>query len=243
MTRDGERDAGSVRAVPTILVVEDDEPHRRAVTLALTGRGFDVVAVGDGRGARAAVESGRPDLVLLDLGLPDIDGVDLCRHLHAWPGAPIIIVSADAEDQRIIDGLGQGAGDYVVKPVAIEVLLARIAVQLRHAALVAPLLEEQVIHVGDVSIDLTSHEVLVAGESVDLRPQQFAILGVLARNAGRLVTHDVLVRALGGGTDEPARNAVRINVSRLRTRLGTGPQRPEVVSERHVGYRLVPPSA
>lgn len=227
--------------MPKILVVEDDEPHRRTLTLALGARGFDVVAAGDGREARAAVEAERPDLILLDLGLPDIDGIDLCRHLHAWPGCPIIIVSADREDDRIIEALGVGADDYTVKPVAIEVLSARIAVQLRHATKLAPLLDETVVRVGDLTVDLDAHEVRIGDQRVELRPQQFAILGVLARNAGRLVTHEVLLRALGSGSDESARNSVRINVSRLRASLGRGPERPQVVSERHVGYRLVPP--
>lgn len=229
------------RAVPKVLVVDDDEAHRRVVELALTGRGFEVATAGDGRQARAAVEADIPDLILLDLGLPDIDGVDLCKHLHTWPGRPIIIVSADGDDARIVDALSVGADDYAVKPVTIEVLLARIAVQLRHASKLAPLLEETVLTVGDVMIDLSAHEVMIDGERVELRPQQFAILGVLARNADRLVTHEVLARALGAGNDEPARNAVRVNISRLRTKLGSGPNRPQLTSERHVGYRLVPP--
>ncbi|MGD9704952.1 MAG: response regulator transcription factor [Acidimicrobiia bacterium] len=226
----------------TILVVEDDEPHRRALTIALTARGFRVVEAGDGREARLAVEAEPPDLVLLDLGLPDVDGVDLCRHLHSWPGCPIIIVSADANDQRIVDALGVGADDYVVKPVTIEVLMARIGVQLRHAAVVAPLLDDHEVLVGDVRIDVPGHYVEVAGEPLELQPQQFTILSILMRNAGRLVTHDVLARALGSGVDQPDLNAVRVNVSRLRRRLGDGPERPEIVSERHVGYRLAPRS-
>ncbi len=202
-----------------------------------------MVAVGDGRGARCAVETERPDLVLLDLGLPDVDGVELCRHLCAWPASPIIIVSADGDDRRIVAALEVGADDYVVKPVAMDVLAARIGVQLRHAAQVAPLLDDQVLVVGEVALDVAAHEVAAGGEPIDLKPQQFAILSILMRNVGRLVTHAVLSRALGGGGDEPDLNAVRINVSRLRRSLGEGPGRPLIVSERHVGYRLVPPPA
>lgn len=229
--------------MPTILVVEDDEPHRQAMTLALGRRGFDVIGAADGAAAGHAVEQSRPDLILLDLGLPDIDGVDLCRHLHTWPGSPIIIVSAHHDDERVIAGLNAGANDYVTKPVAVDVLAARIAVQLRQATRIAPLLEQELITVGDVTIDLAAHEARAGGQRVELRAQPFSILSVLGRNVDRIVTHEVLLRALGADDDDSARNSLRINVSRLRAALGTGPNRPTIVSERHVGYRLVPPSA
>ena len=227
----------------SILVVEDDASHRRFLEIALTARGFEVTPAGDGRQARDAVEAGHHDLVLLDLGLPDIDGVELCRQLHVWPAVPIIIVSADADDERIVAALGVGADDYVVKPVSPEVLVARIGVQLRHAAVAAPVLISNVLGVGDVRLDSTAHQVDVAGSPIELNVAQFTILRILMRNVGTLVTHQVLARALGRGSDEPDRNAVRINVSRLRQRLGVGPERPQLLTERRVGYRLVPPGA
>jgi len=228
-------------AVPTILVIEVDEQQRRAIEIALTARGFDVSVVGDGRSAREAVETMRPDLVLLDLGLPDIDGIHLCRHLHVWPAAPIIVVSTDDDDARIVAALDGGADDYVVKPCTIDVLVARIRVQLRHASLAAPMLIGQVLSVGDVRLDNVGHEVDAGGARLELNVQQFTILMILMRNVGTLVTYEVVARAVGRGSGAVDRNGIRVNVSRLRRQLGDGPDRPQIITERHVGYRLVSP--
>jgi two-component system KDP operon response regulator KdpE len=237
----GPRGAGKFAAMPAILLVEDDVTHRRALSLGLTGRNYDVIEAASGAEARRVVEASRPDLVLLDLGLPDIDGIDLCRHLHAWPAAPIIVVSGDADDQRMLAAFEVGADDYVVKPVAMDVLVARINVHLRHAARAAQVFDDRVDELGDVRIDYDAHLVEVAGEPVDLGAQQFTILSILMRHAGRLVTHDVLAKATGNGAEPADRNAVRVQVSRLRGALGTGEARPQIVNERHVGYRLEGP--
>lgn len=223
----------------TLLVVEDDAAHRRVLRLGLVARGHDIVEAGDGRSAREAVEATRPDLVLLDLGLPDIDGVDLCRHLRVWPNAPIIVVSAEDDDQRMVAAFAEGADDYVVKPVVLDVLAARIAVHLRYASRLAESTPDT-LAVGDVRLDVDAHVVEIDGQSVDLRPQQFTMLEMLMRHEGRLVTHEMLQTALARGEDAPERAAIRIGVHRLRTALGDGPARPQVVTERHVGYRLLP---
>ena len=227
----------------SILLVEDDAAHRRTIELALGARGFAVTAVEDGRSAREAVDVERPDLILLDLGLPDIDGIDLCRQLRVWPDAPIVVVSGDGHDDRIVTALAVGADDYVVKPVAVDVLVARIGVQLRHAAATAPLLAGQILESGDLRLDTAAHEVQAGGRPVDLNPQQFAVLAILVRNAGRVVTHDVLARAIGRDGERLDRNALRVSVSRMRRRLGDGPARPRIVTERPIGYRLEPPVA
>ena len=229
--------------MPSILLVEDDAPQRRAVELGLTARGFAVTAVADGHSARRAVDASHHDVVLLDLGLPDIDGIELCRRLHVWPGAPIVVVSGNDRDDRIVAALDVGADDYVVKPVTIDVLAARIGVQLRHAAMTAPVLSAQILEVGDVRLDTASHEVEAGGDLVTLNHQQFTILAVLMRNVGALVEHHVLARAMGGDADGNERNALRVAVSRLRHRLGTGPARPAIVTEKPIGYRLVPPAS
>lgn len=227
--------------MPVLLMVDDDAAHRRTLAIGLAARGYELIEAGDGKGARAAVEARQPDLVLLDLGLPDIDGVELCRHLHIWPAAPIIIVSADADDRRMVQSFEVGADDYVVKPVVIDVLAARIAVHLRRADQIAHAVEPTVLCIGDVRVDLAAHAVQAGAEEILLRPQQFTVLTVLMRNVGRLVTHDVLARALGSNGEEPHRNAVRISIHRLRAALGEGPDRPQIVTERHIGYRLVAP--
>jgi two-component system KDP operon response regulator KdpE len=227
--------------VPSILVVEDYAPHRRTLQLGLSARGFEVTAVGDGRAARDAVDSAHHDVVLLDLGLPDIDGIELCRLLHVWPGSPIVVVSGDGNDGRIVAALEVGADDYVVKPVTIDVLVARIGVQLRHATATAGVIKGQVLEAGDVTVDTAAHETCIAGVPVELNAQQFTILTILLRNPGKLVTHEVLARASGYGHPSD-RNALRVAVSRLRRRLGDGPDRPEIITEKPVGYRLRVPS-
>ena len=220
-------------------MVEDDAPHRRALELGLSARGFDVTVVGDGHSVRDAVDSAHHDVILLDLGLPDVDGIELCRRLRVWPGAPIV-VSGDADEARIIAALDVGADDYVVKPVAIDVLVARIGVQLRHAAVAASVVQAQILEVGDIRLDTAAHEVHVGGTPVTLNAQQFTILSILLRNAGKVVAHDVLARASGYGNPSD-RNALRVAVSRLRHRLGRNPDRPEILTEKPVGYRLTVP--
>jgi two-component system KDP operon response regulator KdpE len=227
--------------MPSLLVVEDDAAHRRTLRVGLSSRGFEIVEAGDGRAARTAVEGHRPDLVLLDLGLPDIDGVDLCRHLRIWPAAPIIVVSAEADDHRMVEAFAAGADDYVVKPVVLDVLAARIAVHLRYAARLAQTSEPELLVVGDVEVDLGAHSAAVAGRPIALRPQQYALLQLMMRHAGRLVTHDMIGQALARGSEVPDRKAIRLAVHRLRTELGEGPERPQLVTEHHVGYRLIAP--
>jgi len=226
--------------VASILLVEDDAAHRRAIEIGLAARGFDVTAVGGGTAAREAVDAARPDVVVLDLGLPDIDGLELCRRLRVWPGAPIVVLSGNGGDDQIVAALDVGADDYVVKPVTIDILVARIGVQLRHAAVAAPLLDRRVIEVGAIRLDPASREVEAAGQAIELNAQQFTILAVLMRNAGAVVRHEVLARALGGGVAGPDRNALRVAVSRLRQRLGSAPGRARIVTEKQTGYRLQP---
>ena len=180
-------------------------------------------------------------MVVLDLGLPDVDGLELCHHLHVWPARPIIVVSGDVDDERIVAALRVGADDYVAKPVALDVLAARIDVQLRHAAVSAPLLATAILTVGDVRVDLASHEADVAGRPLELNAQQFTILATLMRNVGKLVSYDVLARALGRAADDPDLSVLRSGVSRLRRRLEDGPSGLIIVAERHVGYRLLAP--
>lgn len=228
--------------MPRVLVIEDDRAECRATEIVLTGRGFDVVVAGSAREAFAATAlPDTIDVVLLDLGLPDADGVSLCGRLRTWPGAPIIVVSGDGREERIIGALAAGADDFVVKPIVNEVLLARIQVQLRHAAR-ASASEDRPIRVGDVELDAVAHRVRVGGVDLDLNAQLFIVLRELMFDAGCLVTYERLLRALGKGDQDGERQALRSGVSRLRKQLGTGAHRPDIVVERHVGYRLMPPS-
>ena len=228
--------------MPSILVVEDDAPHRRALELGLSARGFEVTAVGDGRAARDAVDSAHHDVVLLDLGLPDIDGIELCRHLHVWPGSPIVVVSGDGDDRRIVAALEVGADDYVVKPVTIDVLVARIGVQLRHAAATAALVDGQVLEAGDVTVDTAAHEVAHRRRCPSSStPSSSRSSTILLRNAEQAGD------ARGAGAGQRLRRPVGSQRARVSpsaasaTASATGPDRPEIVTEKPVGYRLVVP--
>ena len=227
--------------VGSLLVVEDEEPQQRTLTAGFGARGFHVDVAASGRAALDRAEALRPDLAIVDLGLPDMDGLEVCRHLLVRGVCPVIVVTADAVEDRMIAALDMGAADYVVKPFSLDVLAARVRRVLReHDEGAAVGLEP--IDCGDVRIDVAAHEVWVAGEQVPLPPAQFALLGVLVRNSGRVLTYQALSRAVHGEDRASAsgREALRTSVSALRRRLGTGPDRPVIRTESRVGYRLVP---
>jgi two-component system KDP operon response regulator KdpE len=228
----------SLPELARILVIEDERPQQIALEAALTSRGYDVDIASTAARALRLASVTEPDLVLLDLGLPDADGIDLCRHLRSMLRCPIIVVSADSVEHRIVAALDLGADDYVVKPYLPSVLMARIRVALRHAAATAPLVQDTVLRCGDVIVDVSAHQVQVAGEIIDLQARAFALLTVLIRNEGKVLTYRMLSRALDGVEGEGELNALRVLVSKLRKQLGTGPRRPVIVTELNVGYRL-----
>ena len=182
------------------------------------------------------------DLVLLDLGLPDVGGLHLCRFLRATLACPIVVVSGDDRSQSTVALLDGGADDYVVKPYDPDVLLARVRVALRHRATTVGQLDDTVLRCGDITIDVAGHQARLGDEVVDVLPRQFELLVTLCRNPDRILTYDTLVKAIWG-FDPPgdADKALRTIVSRLRRTLGNHPQRPRIETERHVGYRFVTP--
>lgn len=227
-----------------ILVVEDDAAQREALTSLLAARGHSVEAVASGAAALDAVSLLSPDLVLLDLGLPDIDGLDLCRHLLLHVQCPIIAVTADAVEDRVVAALEMGASDYVVKPYRPNELMARVSVGLRHQLATAPLRADEMLVAGDVEVDVSGHRVRIGLVEVDMLPRQFDLLCALARNQGRLMTYDMLIRMMWGD-DLPVNPhlALRTAISKVRASLGVGANRPAVETEQRVGYRLVVPVA
>ena len=225
---------------PLIVVIEDERPQQVVLTTALGAHGYRVEVAGTGVEGLQVVSSFEPDLVLLDLGLPDIDGIELCRHVRNIVDCPVLIVTADHLDARMVEALDLGADDYILKPFNLDVLLARIRVALRHRSALAPLRGDDVLVCGDVQIDVGAHQVLVGETIVELSARPFALITILVRNQGRVVGLPTLLRALESyGTDDF--NAVRVLVSKLRKVLGTGPQRPTIETEVGVGYRLVGP--
>jgi len=226
---------------PTVLVVEDDDETRAALTRELTTRGYRVVEAGDGHTALLAWESRRPDVVLLDLGLPDVDGLDIVRRIRREATTPIVILSGRYEEREKVEALERGADDYVTKPFGVDELNARLRVALRRAA--GPVADQGGrIAVGPLEFDAARHEARVGGKPLDLTPREFEILRVLLTNAGRLVTKGRLLRAVWGEAYAGEDSYVYVHVSQLRRKLAAadpgGSLRDLIVTEPGVGYRV-----
>jgi len=241
-----DREAG-----PTVLVVDDEPTILRALRAGLEARGYRVRTATDGQGAIDTVALEAPDLVVLDLGLPDIDGVDVCRRIREWSDVPIVVLSADGSDQRKVVALDEGADDYVTKPFSMAELLARVRVALRHRPTVgagasmghgARPIDQSVLVVGDLRVDVARRHVDVGGRRVDLTPKEFAFLVLLARWPGRVLTHGAILAEVWGPGYETETQYLRVYASQLRKKLDEDPSRPRLVTEPGVGYRLVDPS-
>lgn len=227
---------------PTILIVEDDDETRRAVARELLARGYRIEEAPDGETALRRWELRRPDLVLLDLGLPDIDGLQIVRRIRADSATtPIVILSGHYDERVKVVALEQGADDYVTKPFGVEELNARLRVALRHALGPAADAKGRIV-VGPLEFDGPRHEVRIEGEPIDLTPREFEILRVLLSNPGRLVTKGRLLRAVWGTAYQGEDSYVYVHVSQLRRKLAAadhdGRLRDLIVTEPGVGYRI-----
>ncbi|HEX2700483.1 MAG TPA: response regulator transcription factor [Acidimicrobiales bacterium] len=224
-----------------ILLVEDDPGGAEVVATALRAREYAVTVVTTGADALEAVSRCEPDVVVLDLGLPDIDGIEVCRRLRRWFLNPIVVLSADGAEDRKIAALDEGADDYVTKPFSVPELQARLRVALRHRALAATVVDPRTIRLGDVVVDVGAHQVLVGGAPVPLTRKEFALLALLAANAGKVMTHGALMGHVWGSARRQGTESLRVHVTQLRKKLGAGPGRPRILTEPGVGYRLAVP--
>ena len=233
--------AAHTSAGATVLIVEDDEATRRALMRDLAARGYRVQGAADGAAAVRQWETRRPDVVLLDLGLPDMDGLAIVRRIRREALTPIIILSGRYEQREKVTALESGADDFVTKPFGVDELNARIRVALRRSA--GPAADGAGrIEVGPLEFDATKHEVRVHGRPVDLAPREFEILRVLLTHAGRLVTKGRLLRAVWGQTYQAEDAYIYVYVSQLRRKLAAadpdGELRDLIVTEPGVGYRV-----
>jgi two-component system, OmpR family, KDP operon response regulator KdpE len=231
----------SEAARPTVLGVEDDTETRAALARELGGRGYRVEEAADGRSALRRWEIRRPDVVLLDLGLPDMDGIDVIGRIRRDANTPIVILSGRYDEREKVEALERGADDYVTKPFGVEELNARLRVALRRAA--GPKSDDQGrVEVGPLVLDASTHEVRVNGAVVDLTPREFEILRVLLAHAGRIVTKGRLLRSVWGAAYQAENSYVYVHVSQLRRKLAasdkTGALRNLIVTEPGVGYRV-----
>jgi two-component system KDP operon response regulator KdpE len=226
---------------PVVLVIEDDEETRAALVRDLMARGYRVSEAGDGHEAMLRWESRRPDVILLDLGLPDIDGLDIVRRIRREATTPIVILSGRYEERQKVEALERGADDYVTKPFGVDELNARLRVALRHAAGPAADQSGRIV-VGPLEFDAARHEARVSGQRIDLTPREFEILRVLLSNAGRLVTKGRLLRAVWGEAYSGEDSYVYVHVGQLRRKLAdadpSGALRDLIVTEPGVGYRI-----
>jgi two-component system KDP operon response regulator KdpE len=220
-----------------ILVVDDDPQLLRALRINLSARGYDVVLAPDGATALTAASRQPPDLVVVDLGLPDVDGVDVVEGLRGWSTVPVIVLSARDQEQSKVRALDAGADDYVTKPFGMDELLARVRAALRRSA---PLPQEPVINTGAFTIDLAARQVTRDGANVRLTPTEWHLLEVLVRNAGKLVPHRQLLQEVWGPRYESETNYLRVYLAQLRAKLERDPARPHhLVTEPGIGYRFV----
>ncbi len=223
---------------PVILVVEDEAPIRRFVMQGLSAQGFTPVEAATAQAAILAATSRRPDAILLDLGLPDRDGLTVLRDLRGWFDRPIIILSARGQEEDKVAGLDAGADDYVAKPFGMPELLARLRAALRRT--VSALTPEPTLTCGDLVLDLVGHACTRAGEVVRLTPLEFSLLAELMRHAGRLVTHRQLMQAGWGPHAGSEGGSLRLIVHQLRRKIELDPSQPQRLhTEVGVGYRFI----
>jgi two-component system KDP operon response regulator KdpE len=224
---------------PVVLVVDDEAPIRKFLRAGLESQGYALVEAATGKDAIAQAATRAPDIVLLDLGLPDVDGFEVVRRIREWSALPIIVLSARGQEGDKIRALDAGADDYVTKPFAMGELLARMRAALRHAARAGETGEDSVLEFGDLAVDLGRRRVTVAGTEVKLTPIEYRLLATLARHAGRVLTHAQLLREVWGPGYTSQHHYLRVYMAQLRHKLERDPARPRfLLTEPGVGYRL-----
>lgn len=223
----------------TILIIEDEPQMRKFLRASLTSHGFSVVEASSAREGEALATTSAASLLLLDLGLPDGDGIELVRRLREWYRAPIIVVSARGREADKVEALDAGADDYLTKPFGVGELLARIRVAFRHAQASDAGRVTPVIAVGPLSIDLDRREVAVSGAPVHLTPIEYRLLVLLAQNAGKVLTHRQILHDVWGPAYAGQTHYVRVHMAELRKKIEADPARPRLlITEPAVGYRL-----
>jgi two-component system KDP operon response regulator KdpE len=224
---------------PTIIVIEDESQLRRVLRATLEANGFRCVETESARQGLLDAETYRPDLLLVDLGLPDRDGIEVIRGVRKWSVVPIIVLSARSQESDKIAALDAGADDYVTKPFTVGELLARIRTALRHAAIHGRPESKETLADGDLSIDLLRRRVFVKEHEIHLTPIEYRLLSVLIRNAGKVVTYNHLLRDVWGPGKVDQYHYVRTYIADLRRKLEGDPARPVyLLTEVGVGYRL-----
>lgn len=224
---------------PVVLLIEDEPEMRRFLRAALGTESVQLVEAATAREGLAQAAGRKPDLVLLDLGLPDGDGIDVTRRIREWSGVPIIVISARGQESDKVAALDAGADDYLTKPFGVPELLARMRVALRHAARLASGKDEPIFVSGDLRVDLGRRQVLVGEKEVHLTPLEYKLLTAMIRHAGKVLTHRHLLKEVWGANTADQRHYLRVYMTQLRHKVEKDPTRPRLLlTEPGVGYRL-----
>jgi two-component system, OmpR family, KDP operon response regulator KdpE len=224
----------------TVLVIEDEPALQRFLRVTLAAQDYKVIEATTGEQGLRHAGTALPDLIVLDLGLPDVDGVEVTRRLREWSAVPIIVVSARGKEQDKVVALDAGADDYLTKPFGVGELLARVRVALRHAAAANQETGDPIFEVGPLRVDLARRQVSIAGEPVHLTPNEFKLLTVLIKHAGKVLTHRHLLKEVWGPGSGDETHYLRVYMNQLRQKLEADAARPRyLLTEAGVGYRLM----
>ena len=219
-----------------ILIVDDERQITRALRASLQSHGFEIATAADGLDALDMFDQVRPDLLITDLSMPDMDGVELTKAVRKFTDIPIIVLSVRDQDAQKVLALDSGADDYMTKPFSVTELLARVRAHLRRRG--EPTAQPTSIRAGDFLIDTEAHRVIVRGQELHLSPKEFDLLLLLARNSGRVLTHKVLLRGVWGPSGEEQPEYLRVLVAQLRKRIDVPGDESYIESEPWVGYRF-----
>lgn len=227
---------------PVILVVEDDPPVRNLITTTLEMQNYKYTTAENGAQALMETASGKPDIILMDLGLPDMDGVKVIEKIRSWSMAPIIVISARNEDRDKVQALDAGADDYLTKPFNVEELLARLRSTLRRLSYLerGGAEEEAVFTNGGMSIDYASATVTVDGQEIHLMPMEYSLLCLLAKNVGKVLTHQYILDNVWANAIESDLSSLRVYMASLRKKIDTDPEKSKLIQTHiGIGYRMV----
>lgn len=227
---------------PLILIIEDDKPIRNFICASLSTQGYRYKEAETGKEALALIMSHNPDIIILDLGLPDMDGLEIIENVRKWSNIPIIIVSARGHEREKVDALDLGADDYLTKPFGIAELLARVRVALRnfYRADINQNKKHEQFNIGELNIDFIKRRVVIAEEEIHLTPIEYKLLSLMAKHAGKVLTHKFIIREVWGSAIGNETQSLRVFMANLRRKIEKEPAQPQyILTEVGVGYRLV----
>ena len=225
-----------------ILVVEDEKSIAHFISTVLNNNGYEAMQAVSGTEALSMISSHCPDLIILDLGLPDMDGLEILRQLRNWSSLPVVVVSARSHEKDKVEALDLGADDYLTKPFGTDELLARVRTAIRHTRTASgndEIAQKGTYTVGDLTIDYNKHQALVRGENVRLTLSEFRIVALLGKHAGKVLTYDYIIKELWGPRASGDNQILRVNMANIRRKIEKNPAEPDYLfTEVGVGYRL-----